>query len=329
MTANVMFNEKIKQEFLNTYPSESQPVYKRIFVKSAVNESRFGKDLYDFDLELIEDLLTDLDPLTSSISQSNGRIISAYINWSIDKGYKKNKINLLKSVEADWFERFVDKTKKIYFSAEEIFMVEKFCENAQDRVVIRALFESISGKQGLEIRNLTDEDIDWDNKRVTLYDSPDRNPLYSRTIEVSDICLEAFEDALKESTYYKRNGMMEEHDNVRGFTDLMDNNYVVRNSITRTDNYNGAVNEYVVYRRVSMIGELLAIPYFTSKNIFRSGMIYMGYQLLKKHGKLGKEQYLEIAERFRIKNWYSIKEYCNLETIESLYGETNEKINSL
>jgi integrase len=321
---SLYFNENLKNEFLSMYPETTQHVYKRIFVKSASNEVRFGKDLFDFDLELIEDVLTDLDPLTPTVSQTNGRIVSAYITWAIDKGYKKNKINLLKSVEAEYFSKFVDKSKKIYFSYDEIMDAEKFCENAQDSVVIRLLFENVQGKEASEIRNLRNEDgmIDWDNNTLTLVDKDGSK----RTVEVSDRAMYLIEEALAETTYYKRNGMMEERDNVREFTDLMDNNYVIRNSITKSKNVNGAVNEWVIYRRVTLIGELLSIPYFTTKNIVRSGMIYMAYQLLKKDGKLEKEQYVQIAERFRIKNWYTLKEYCNLEIIEGLYGDV--KVNS-
>jgi hypothetical protein len=322
------FNDNRKQEFLNMYPGSTQHVYKRIFAKSAETESKFNKDLFDFELELIDDILYDLNPLTPTISQTNGRIISAYINWAIDKGYKKGSINILASVTPEYFTKFVDKTKKIYFSYDEIMDAERFCENAQDAVVIRLLFESVNGKESWEIRNLRNEDgmIDWDNNRLTLEDKDGS----TRTIEVSERCMYLIEEALGESTYLKRNGMMEERENVREFNDLMDNNYVVRNSITKSTNTNGAVNEWVVYRRVTLIGELYGIPYFTTKNIVRSGMIYMAYKILLDNNKrdMSKEDYVEIAQRYKVKNWYTLKEYVNLDIIESLYGEINNKVNS-
>jgi integrase len=320
MSNSKLYNENIKLEFLQMYPKESRPVYSRIFAKCAINEFKFKKDLYDFDMELIEDVLTDLDPLTAPISRTNGRIISSYLNWAIHKGYKKNPINILKAVDPNYFDKFVSK-KKIYFSYDEIRQIERFCENAQDAVLIRLLFESVNGKESSEIRNLKDDDgmIDRENRTLHLVDDDGSK----RSIQVSEVCMVLIERALNETTYLKSNGMMEERENVRPYTDLMKNNYVVRNSITRSDNYNGPVNQYVVYRRISAIGELFTIPYFTSKNILRSGIIYMGYQILKnkKEKELTKEDYMKIAERYKIGSWYSIREYCNVEMIESLYGE--------
>jgi hypothetical protein len=130
------------------------------------------------------------------------------------------------------------------------------------------------------------------------------------------------DEALSDSTYYKRNGMMDDApSNVRTFTDLVDNDFVIRSSITKTDSINQPVDKFVIYRRVSLLGELLTIPNFNAKNIVRSGMIYMGYELLKESGKLGKEEYKEIAERFKINTMPALKEIVNEETIKELYEQ--------
>ncbi|ARF70719.1 hypothetical protein B7C51_24920 (plasmid) [Paenibacillus larvae subsp. pulvifaciens] len=317
---NDLYNEKIKEEFLNIYDNEeTKNNYKRIFQISSYTEKATNKDIYDFNMKELESVLYDLDPLTKASSESNGRILTSYISWCISKGYKKG-INILKTVDSDWFDKFVDKNKKIYWSYKEIKQIISRCENAQDAAPIRLLFSSVNGKGAAEIRNLKKQDIDSYNNTLRLTDYDGSQRIIKVEEDVIDLCI----DALNEKEYVKRNGVMEYRQNVSNVNELFVNDYVFRNSQTRTTNENGPVQSSVIYRRINLIGETLSIPYFTSKNIFRSGMIYLGRKLLEKNGELGNDQYKEIAKEFKINNWYSLKDFVNYDNIYKLYGEISK-----
>lgn len=131
--------------------------------------------------------------------------------------------------------------------------------------------------------------------------------------------METIEDALSETTYLKKNGRMEGESNVRYFTDLVDSNFVVRSSNTTRDKTNGAVDKHVIFRRLTTISKLYAIANLNVKNISRSGMIKMGYDLLNIYGKLERDQYLEIAERYKINSLPSLKEIVSVQNINRLY----------
>ncbi len=315
----LMYNQSIKEEFLSDFPVNTQNTYRRIFIRSQVVEKVLDKDLYNFTRNEIEEILFDLNPLTSSVSQSNGRIISSYISWSINKKLKHSELHPLKSVDSEWFDKFVDKEKKLYFSYKEIVNIQKQCENAQDAVILRLYFEGVSGKDSSEIRNLTVDDIFADTNTLILRDDGKK----PREYVVSPECISLVKEAASESTYLKRNGQMVEMDNVRQYTDLVDNKFVIRNSITRTEGFNDAVHSSVIYRRMNMISEILGLPYLTGKNVFRSGMIYEAWKIMEEYkiDILEKPHYEIIARKFGIKNWYSLKEYVNYETITKLYGE--------
>lgn len=321
----VMYNEEVKNEFLSMYDGiDTRKTYRRIFEKSYHLENKLKKDLCNFDKDEIEDVLYDLNPLTKTSSETNGRIITSYITWCIERKYADTTVNILKSVDSSWFEKFVDKNKKLYFSEEEIRAIENKCENLQDAVIIRMLFCGINGKESIEIRMLNRNDVNGNT--LTL-----RNKDWEeiRKVEVDDRTIKMIQGAFIETKYVKRNGMMKENIHVRDFNDLVDNNFIVRNSMLGkiVKSEVDPVVPSVIYRRVSVIGEVLDIPFFTTKNIFRSGVIHMGYKILKeKHEKgivtiLTTEDYIKIAEQFNIKNHYTIKEYCNIENIEELYGK--------
>jgi integrase len=317
------YNSAVKESFLSEYMESTQSTYKRIFVNSFETEKALKKDLYDFSKEEIALVLTDMNPSTASSSESNGRMITAYINWCINNGLR-NSINPLSAVNSDWFDQFVDKNIQLYFSEDTLNVYESSCQNAQDALCMRLIFEGVNGKQVSEIRNLKRQDVDFENKTLTLTDFDGS----IRKIKVfSDKTLELIEEALEVKTYVKRNGLMVEHENVREYTDLANNNYVLRASITATKTLDKPVDKAVVYRRINMIEETLGIPYLNGKNIQRSGMIYMGKLLYESEGKLEKEEYLQIAERFQISKWFVIKEFCNIDSIRKLYGDVQTSSN--
>jgi integrase len=315
-----MYNVDIKRQFLNGYPASTQHVYGFAFRKSEPLETELGKDIYDLKIGELRTLFEAMKPQSISTARTFGRIVSAYIAWTIHEGLRMDGKNPLEEVDNSFFDQFVDESNVLpYFTYDELRKVELFCENAQDAVILRLLFESVQGKEYAELRNLTEDDIDWDNKKVTLYNSVDGDKEYSRTIEVSDIALKLMDDALSEATYYKRNGQIDAPSNVRPFTDLVNNNFVIRSSVTRTDSFNKPVDKYVILRRIAMIAETYGIPNLNAKNIVRTGMIYMGYNLLQQHGKLDKDAYKKIAERFKVNTMAALKEIVNENTIRKLY----------
>lgn len=318
MEKHELYNQEVKEEFLSQpqYSPGTREVYKRIFERSRVIEEMLNKDLHDFTRQEIEEVLHDLNPLTPPISQSNGRIISSYIIWWIGKE-KLNRINPLEAVGAEWFDRFVDKTKKLYFSFREIKRICDICENAQDAAILRMYFEDIGGKDGSEIRNLKIKDLNEETNTLILRENGKTPRIHTISEELKNLIIAA----AKQQIYIKKDGKMVESNTIRSDIDLVQNEFVIRNSITKTDSHNSPVHSSVLYRRMKTLSESFGLPYLTGKNVLRSGIIYYASQLLKKDGVLGKEQYENIAEKFRLRNWYTLKDFCNYETIEKLYGE--------
>ncbi len=319
-----MFEKETKEEFLGGYPETSRGAYKRIFLKSSDIEEMLSKDLYDFNFKEIENILYDLRPTSPAASESNARIITAYIDWAINKGLTVNTLNPLKIItESKDFKKYVSsKLGEMFKTEKEIFSLVDFSiENPQDKVCVLLPFFGVQGKGCAELLNLKKQDIDFENYTLHLIDEDgSERTLKIKHERVDYIFNDIIKDALEVKEYYKRNKNMDRsRPNVRDYTDLVNNDYVVRTSNIRTENYNSPALNSVVYRRIAFLGEEFGVP--TIKYLVRSGMLSMARKLWKRDGELENKQYDEIMKFYNYKNRNNLREFINVETIKEIYGD--------
>lgn len=323
-----IYNKELKMKFIERYPENTRNIYARVFYNSYILEEMYKIDLYDFTLEQIGDLLKSMNPSTLSSVKSTVSIVRAYIDWAI--AYRSNNINPLDRTDVEWEKQFVDTTKKLFFSKDEINEIISKCRNAQDSVIIALLWEGAGGKEVSELRNLRYKDVNFEEKIVTLTNENGEQ----RQIKVSDQTLELIRGAEKQTEYYKRNGHIAPNSrNTKETSELIETGFVIKPANTKNVHME-QVNTHVIYGRLSTVSELFGVPNFTVKNIQRSGMIYMAKQILERDGKFeDKEQYFEICEQFGVAkisnhgyetyNWFGMKNFINLEMIKQLYGESS------
>lgn len=318
-----MFNEQIKAEFLSSYPASTQKTYRSFLSKIKPFEEKLNKDLFAFTQSELTQLMNDLEIEYIATARSVGRIITKYVAFASEKGYADNVDEFFFKVKTKWFEKFaLTNEQKLFFSKDEITEIELECRNAQDAVIINLIFNGVLGKAASELRNLRRNDIVIGSLKAiaTLYDEDGS----SREFTFEDPgSIEWITKALAEKIYYKSNGQMNERNNLRNFTDLNESDYVIRSSNTSIDKNVGAVDKYVIFRRISSIEKSLDLSHFTVKNIQRSGMLHKAYELLS-IGKVKKVNlYLlhEIANIYNIKSVRSLYTFITNENIKELYGE--------
>ncbi len=317
-----LFQPQIKQEFLQTLTEETQKPYLRVLQLAADSEYLYNTDLYDMNIDQIADVIRGINPLTLASARSVIGYIKKYIEWAItEKGLAKTNIHPLSIIDPSWYGQFVDFTKKLYFSEEEIFALEEDLLNGQDAVILRLLFEGVYGDGQNELLNLRMRDLSLDDNRIRLYDDAKGE----RTIEVSDRCVQLIREAYKQTKYFNRNGTVE---NARRSTSmLVDAGYIIKTAKTRGKNVSRAA-KHVIYRRLSVISEVFEIPYLTTKNIWKSGQIKFAYDLYMRDGELGSRQFYEIADRFnltKIKNKLGGSEHYNISLMKDYITSRNLK----
>ncbi|KRE29657.1 phage lytic cycle repressor MrpR family protein [Paenibacillus sp. Soil522] len=313
-----LYNAQIKGSFLSEYPLKTQATYRSVFEKSSEFEQLLKKDVFDFDLTDFEHFFVKLNINYISTLRSYGRILTAYINWAIENQVKNDSTNPLNHVKTSWFEQFIDDNAKIFFTENEIRNIENFCENAQDAVIIRLIYEGVQGKGVCEIRNLKRSDVNFTTGELSLMDEDGS----LRRLHVTERCLGLIKEAYSETTYLKSNGLMQERENVRKFTDLIDNDYIVRSSNTGKDKNMGAVDKYVIYRRITTIEKTLGLVHFNIKNISRSGMLKLARDMIiANKSKLNLIMLIEIANMYKVSSYNSLKSFITEANILKLYGK--------
>jgi hypothetical protein len=93
-----VFNHELKFKYLETKKSEpSKNQYQLFYNKTEAYERGLGKDLMDFSLEEILNMIDDIQPKNDSQEKVYRAFVSGYINWAIDQGLRSNKVNPLYS----------------------------------------------------------------------------------------------------------------------------------------------------------------------------------------------------------------------------------------
>lgn len=326
---NSLFNTKVKIDYLSdmiksgAISEETSKSYSRIFGVTFSSEEALEKDLNQFTLEEMETILYNFKANNRNTVESYARIISSYLNWSVIN--EQSGTNVLADLKPTDFEKYLT-FEETYFTNKQLRRWEDSCVNFQDAVILRLLFNGVSGKQMSEIRNLKKSDVDLENKRLRLVNTlkADKNgfpiKFTERWIDVDERTLELVRGAIEKKTYQKKNGdvAQTEYNNVRPYTDLVNNDYVVRASITKTDNWNTPVDRFVIYRRIQMLSEIFSVEDLTAKFIQRSGMIFHANELMKGE-KLSLDDIKIVADRFNLKSYHNLKGFLTVENIEKTY----------
>lgn len=326
-----LYNEYTKNEFLETLPVNTAHSFRRIFYYSYHLEDEISKDLYNFNIEQIEDVLTSLAPSTFNAAHTYARQITSYIDWAISRKLRpKERVNPLKMIHSpEEFRKFVDPNLQLYMSEEDLGAIEDDLKNPQDAVILRLLFEGCAGKAHSQIRHLREEDVNFDNNILHLMKDEgrefDKEELKLMTPEKT---LRLIREAIKQKEYYPKNGNAKEGFRAGNERALIDSNYVVKSINTNRDKDDlSAVAASVINSRVRVIKEMLfdlsedipAIQRITPKNIFRSGAIYYAKTLLDERGKFELEEERMVAERFKIGQLQQMRGYVNIDMIKKLY----------
>lgn len=282
-------------------------------------ESKYGKDLSEMSFEELEEVLYELKSVGRNAVESYARVISRYLSWCGD--------NKLAHLNPKDFTKYI--VGEEYISEEELKEYENDCVNAQDAIILRLLFLGVNGKESSELRNLKASDIDFERNMIMLtesgkYDKDGESIKEDETIrplEVDDYTLNLLSQAIRQKKYQKRNGVINqtEHNNILPETDLVDNQYVIRPSITQNGSFTRPVDKFVIYRRIDTIAESLGIEALKPKYLIRSGMIYKAYQRVG-NGEVTLDDIKIISKKFQVKSYHNLKSFITTENIRKTYG---------
>ncbi|MWV44900.1 hypothetical protein GRF59_14860 [Paenibacillus sp. HJL G12] len=321
-----LYNEEQKTRFLKGLNENTYTTYLRVLKRASKLEERLGKDLYNFSLFEIEDLLSYLAPKTLQSANGSGSIIQNYIRWAISQDLRDDNLNPLDIMGSSGFYlKFVDKTNKLLITNEELKDIIGDLENWQDSVIPLALFEGIFGREYSELLNLTINDLNIDESTATLKNELKNGEIEKRTIKISEHLMALLIRAAEQKDYSQDNG----HSTAKSpVVELADSPYIIR-SVKRRATANEKADKHLVLRRLKNIGVWKGLKHLSAINIRNSGMLYMAKELYESKGSLGRDEIITICEYYNIgkqthaDEFYAYsrytKDFLNEETIKKVY----------
>lgn len=319
---NKLYNEEVKERFLSQYDNEqTQITMRNVFYKTELVESVLGKDLYEFSLDELGKAIENTNPHTRNVAMSTGRFISQYITWAIEppERIRKNALNPLKGVTSEFYDKLIDKTRKIHHSYEEFLELLSQLDNSQDAALLFLFWEGIIGERFSQIQALKLSDVNFDNSTIYVKERDE-------DVSVDPECLKYIEKANDEKTYYYYNMKTKEITE----KELLPSEYIFKNVKSPRASENQMIGMSVIYNRIHTMKELLETEYLSPQSLRQSGMIWESVKQYQKDKVLAYDQLAEVGKKYDFSqitnnnytyyNTFLMKEFVNESNISDLYN---------
>lgn len=320
------YNAEAKIKYLNTIQHpETRQLTSHPFAKAKEEEERFGKDMYDMNIDELGEVIKSLSVSTSNVAYNHAVKFEQYIDWAYENGYTPSNLNPLSNVnKLEWSKQFVAKYKQSAFTRQQILDMSKYLVNYVDRALLLALFEGINGEGFSELLNLRTKDLkEIDSKYyATLYDKHGKD----RTIEITETLFDLLHKTDNEPEYYSKNGVT---DSDRQTTSkFLESPYIFKK--TTRGKQEGKLDVFYVNRKFVIYKELFELEYLKAKDITKSGMMHMANELYNRDGEFTHEHLELIGVQFNttmtksggkaVRKTSVIKHLLQSDLFENLYG---------
>lgn len=278
-----------KNKFASEYPDQTRRVIMALFRKTAKYERLYEKDIFDFDLNELRDVIKSFKTKTIRSLQNQISTIERYIDFAQKDKDKKTvyKVNFASALDsAEKLESLLDKEaeENMIFDRDEIMEMALNTDNAQDGVILGLLFDGVSHKNEFEeLVNLTKQDFNFEDKLINLED---------RTIPMSHETKMLVEDALDQDRKY----VSISGETTRNYT-IAEGDHVLRGLRGKNK-----VKGQIVSQRILRIAELFDYPYLNATTISYSGQLCYAKELINEQKMNMDEVIDEVLRRFSIPN---------------------------
>ena len=302
-----LFENDLKQRFLETLNPNTAITYGRVLFGIQNVEVQYNEGISKFDETQLKEALSALKGNNINTLATYMSSLSKYLEFLKSKGYIET--NILKKFNIKDLESLVH--GEVYLTEKKLRRIEDQLANYQDSVILRLIFEGVSGKGYSELLNLRRTDVDYKNNILHLRNTVKEDTYISRELEVSDRALELIRGAVEQELYYRNNGEY-------GVTKLFATDYVLKASQTTHESVGSKLGTNVLYRRIKMIGETYSLEQFKAKLVQRSGMLNYASQVIDDINNITVNDLKKIAVRFNIRNFDNLRGFITKENIEKI-----------
>ena len=156
------YNAALKQEFIESKSNLSaEDLYVYVFKKTAILEEPLDKDVCNFSLGEIADLMSVMGCGSLGSLESRISVLRSYTQFCLAKNQVLDGQNHFDEVTKRMCMEYVDSVKQArsYISKQEVYSIVDRLPNAKDKYLVLAPYEGIYGKNLCELIELTTDDI--------------------------------------------------------------------------------------------------------------------------------------------------------------------------
>lgn len=287
------FDYEVKEKYLNSV-SESQKTYVMFLLKKmSAHEKSVGEPLYNQTTVNIESFLYSLQPLTRQTSYKGLGYVVRYMRFAIEQGVKNTNMILIES-SFEYADKFVPQNARTYITNDQLEAIIDNCQNYQDKVIFKLIFEGLKGAQLSELRFLKPNEVykkqlDGIEQYFLDINSSEKN---NRTVRITENLFYLCHYAAQQEQYLLNNGNEVEEkifEKRGGEQDLVDSGYILKrskigknaNDLDSTISYHGL---YSRMKRIMDYEEFAGIDpdYMKSGTLYQSGALYEAYRVIDK-----------------------------------------------
>lgn len=290
-------DNEIKQEYLSTKPAPTAESDAFILRSADEYEEMVGKSIYDMSyVELKEMIAMQFRNFSEGAVRKNVSILKKYIDFCIEKNivtHGENRLAIFRSKDA---KEYVDQKALLnkYISRERLREYQNILYNEQDKLLLELAYLGVNGRAQEEIINLTIDDVDENNKMLTLTTNDGEHRLLA--VDLSTIGL--IIDTYNQEFYVENNGEITE--NIRIPEPRRTRINKVENYVFRVPGKNKfeKFTATLLGSRMNRFKLWLDNPYLTYTSLRDSGMVQMAMDIYDRKGKVTKEDYLDICDQY-------------------------------
>lgn len=293
-----MYNASVKNKYLESIENEGTAMVVEAALKRAEpTEKILEKDLSEMSLEEIKMVMKDISPYSLAGVVNYLSYYKTYIDWMAKNGYIKSNINLISLITKKEMKEFVSTVKRSNWTREELFEFIDVLVNENDKALLLAFFEGISGKGFIELGHLKKEDLSFDGEKywANLVCDITEGEISRRTIEISRELYTLLRLADGQTHYASNNGESRAKNKEIEFIKTP---YIFKLTKRTKTNRQIAITGRVVANRLHMFRRVFGLDGLRARDLIRSGMFYKAHQLYQERGVFGKEELLTIGEQF-------------------------------
>ncbi|MCD3319495.1 hypothetical protein G8V07_11425 [Clostridium botulinum D/C] len=317
--------ENTKERFVDlVYPKDSDEEMQQrndleiLFSTTGKIEEELNKDLYDFNVRDIDQLLYSLQSTTEGSINVRISLLKQYVDFCIRHGFRSNPINFFEDLNS---KKYVSKSawRYKYISKQQLLYICQQLQNYQLSIIPILSFMGVLGRELCQMRYLKNEDVDLDNKILNIPGYEEVNEktgeitvISDKTLTIDDDFIPFFRGAMATSFIY--NFAPVQRKRKRDIIMVNTNNPYLVKQVLYEEDENKPVSRAMIYNRFIAMkdyfkNEAWLVSKLTPVALEQSGMIEKLRQVEEVTDKVTTEDYLRLMEEYNKKpnSRYTIK----------------------